>query len=109
TWAAAGAVFRPLKRLTAQASAMAGFDLSARLKTEDRAEFGEFSSALNGMLDRIEEEVTRGDRFAADAAHELRTPLAILRTRIETALLNPRTNEEYVETLVKARSEILRL
>lgn len=109
TWFAARAVFQPLERLTGQASTFAGSNLKERLRTEDEFEFGEFAASLNGMLDRIEEEVLRGDRFAADAAHELRTPLAILRTRIDTALLNPRSPAEYEETLIKARAEIARL
>lgn len=109
TWIAARIVFRPLHRLTAQASTAAGSDLGERLDTDDRAEFGEFAHALNGMLDRIEIAVRRGDRFAADAAHELRTPLAILRTRLETALLNPRTTAEYEQTLRRAVLEVGRL
>ena len=109
TWIAARIVFRPLHRLTAQASTAAGSDLAVRLNPGDEAEFGEFAHALNGMLDRIETAVRRGDRFAADAAHELRTPLAILRTRLETALLNPRTTEEYEQTLRRAVLEVTRL
>lgn len=109
TWLTARAVFRPLERLTSQAAEAAGSDLSERLATDDRFEFGEFARELNGMLNRIESEVERSDRFAADAAHELRTPLAILRTRLETALLNPRSREEYVEVLRGALSEIGRL
>ncbi|RYG33141.1 HAMP domain-containing protein, partial [bacterium] len=109
TYAGALAMFRPLSRLTAQAQAAAGTPLGERLRTEDRAEFGEFAEALNGMLERIESEVRRGDRFAADASHELRTPLATLRTRIDTALLRPRTPDEYIEILGRARGEIDRL
>lgn len=109
TYLSARAMFRPLERLTAQAATSAGSELGDRLSTEDEAEFGEFAHALNGMLDRIESEVRRGDRFATDAAHELRTPLAILRTRIDTALLNVRTPEEYMEVLHRARAEIVRL
>jgi signal transduction histidine kinase len=109
TWLTARAVFRPLERITSQAAEAAGSDLSERLATDDRFEFGELARELNGMLDRIESEVQRSERFAADAAHELRTPLAILRTRLETALLNPRSREEYVEALRGALSEIGRL
>ena len=108
-WASAQAVFRPLGRLSAQALAMGGKDLSERLVTGDRAEFGAFARDLNAMLDRVEETVRRGERFAADAAHELRTPLAILRTRMETALLLPREREGYEETLRRSVDEIGRL
>ena len=108
-WASAQAVFRPLERLSAQALAMGGKDLSERLVTGDRAEFGAFARDLNAMLDRVEETVRRGERFATDAAHELRTPLALLRTRMETALLLPRERDQYEETLRRSVDEIGRL
>jgi len=109
TWFAAVSVFRPLKRLSAQALTMSGKDLSERLAIEDRAEFGVFARDLNRLLDRVEETVRRGERFSADAAHELRTPLAILRTRLETALLRQRTPEQYETTLRRSVAEIDRL
>lgn len=109
TWIAAQSVFRPLDRLSAQALAMGGSDLSERLATPDRAEFGAFAARLNGMLDRIEETVRRGERFSTDAAHELRTPLALLRTRLETALLQTRSPEEYEATIRRSIGEIARL
>ena len=98
TWLAARSVFEPLSRLTEQASAISGSQLGDRLDTTDQAEFGEFAESLNRMLARIEETVKREDQFASDAAHELRTPLAILQTRIETTLLKARTEQEYVES-----------
>ena len=109
TWAAAQSVFRPLERLSAQALAMSGTNLAERLDTLDRAEFGAFAQSLNQMLDRIEETVRRGERFSMDAAHELRTPLAILRTRLETALIQPRLPEQYVATIGRSIEEIDRL
>jgi len=109
TWGASVLVFRPLERLSAQALTMSGSNLSDRLVTSDRAEFGAFANNLNQMLDRIEETVRRGERFSTDAAHELRTPLAILRTRLETALLQPREPSEYETTLRRSVEEIGRL
>lgn len=94
TWLAAQSVFRPLTRLADGAAAIE--DFSQRLSTPDEAEFGAFADGLNRMLARIEESAMRGERFAADAAHELRTPLAVLRTQVETTLLRPRTEGEYV-------------
>ena len=108
-WASAHSVFRPLERLSAQALAMSGKNLSERLDTPDSAEFGAFARDLNQMLDRVEETVRRGERFSADAAHELRTPLAILRTRLETTLLQSRSQEQYEATLRRSVEEIDRL
>jgi len=108
-WASAHSVFRPLERLSAQALAMGGKNLSERLVTPDSAEFGAFARDLNQMLDRVEETVRREERFSADAAHELRTPLAILRTRLETTLLQPRSQAQYEATLRRSVEEIGRL
>jgi signal transduction histidine kinase len=109
TWLGAHSVFRPLERMSIQAAAIRGSDLTERLAIQDRAEFGAFAEELNRMLDSIQETVEREEQFASDAAHELRTPLAILRTRIETTLLRERNPSEYVEALQAMIVEIDRL
>ena len=109
TWYTANAIFDPLIRLSAQARAISGSNLNERLATDDQAEFGDFARQLNAMLDRIEQTAHREEQFAADAAHELRTPLSILRTRIETTLLRPRQPEEYAATSALLLDEIDRL
>ncbi len=104
TWLGAQSVFRPLTRLADGAKAIQGSDLSQRLVPPDEAEFGALTATLNEMLARIEDSTVRSKRFADDAAHELRTPLAILRTQIETTLLRSRSESEYVashETLLR--------
>ncbi len=106
---ASGAIFKPLERLSVEADAIGGADLRQRLAAVDRHEFGEFAARLNRMLDRIQRTVEREERFTADAAHELRTPLAILRTRIETTLLRRRTVAAYEEALRELLGEVDRL
>ncbi|CAN5510745.1 hypothetical protein BH11ARM1_BH11ARM1_09820 [soil metagenome] len=101
--------FRPLQRLSSQALKMSGTNLSERLDPADSAEFGEFAANLNTLLERIEETVNRADQFSADAAHELRTPLAILRMRLETSLIKTRTTAEYEEAMRSSILEIGRL
>ena len=77
----------PLDRMGHTAGRIAGGDLSHRVEaTDPRTEVGRLGTALNGMLDRLEDAFSRRqaseDRlraFIADASHELRTPLASIR------------------------------
>lgn len=109
SWYAADATFRPLHRLTRQAKEISGSDLSVRLRSEDEAEFSLFTEELNALLDRIQSTATREEQFASDAAHELRTPLAIMRAKLETTLLQSRTAENYQEVMASLVPEVDRL
>lgn len=73
----------PARALTRAARAMAAGDRSERVDFEAPDELGEMAEAFNAMADTIEEEDRLRRTFSAEVAHELRTPLAILRTQIE--------------------------
>lgn len=81
----------PLRTLAADASRIGVDDLGARL--DDRGAHDELrtlTTAFNDLLARIERAFERERRFAADAAHELRTPVAILKSGVQAALRTPR-------------------
>lgn len=67
------------------------------------------SRAFNILLGRLEESVERMRRFTADASHEIRNPLSVLRVGLEIALRRERTGEEYRELLRENLQEIDRL
>lgn len=101
---------RPVAAITASANRIASGDLRERIAgIRSRDEVGELAGTFNHMIDRVAETVERERRFTADAAHELRTPLAALGTSIDVTLARPRTEAEYAEALVAIRSQAGRL
>ncbi len=87
-WLGAGAVLAPLRRLTDAAGAeqVAGAG-PPRLPVRDpRDEFDDLAVVLNALWGRLDEALTEERRFASEAAHELRAPLAVLRLRVDRAV-----------------------
>lgn len=73
------------------------------------AEIAQLTGAFNRLLERLEESVETMRRFTADASHELRTPISILRTGLEVTLRKERTAGEYREVLEENLEEIERV
>ncbi len=71
-------------------------------------ELQRLTETLNGMMQRIDAAFRRINQFTADASHELRTPVTIMRTTAELSLRKPRTNLEYRQALDQILTELER-
>ena len=99
----------PVDAITQAARRISAENLSLRLevpRTGDELE--RLSETLNDMMRRIEAAFRRMTRFTADASHELRTPVSIMRTTAELALRRERSPEEYREALQQILIELER-
>ncbi len=90
----------PVDALVGTARDIGGANLNSRLpKLETGDELQRLSDTLNEMLGRIETAFLRITEFTADASHELRTPVSLIRTEAELALRRSRGEAEYKESL----------
>jgi heavy metal sensor kinase len=95
-----GKSLAPVDRIIRTADQIGVENLSRRLEVpEPRDELRRLTETLNAMLARIEASFRRITQFTADASHDLRTPVAVIRTTAEIALRRPRSEGEYREAL----------
>jgi signal transduction histidine kinase len=86
TWLAVGRALAPVSAIRRELADITASDLHRRVPIPPaRDEITRLAETTNQTLDRLERAVGRHRRFVADAAHELRSPLAVLRTRLEVA------------------------
>jgi signal transduction histidine kinase len=101
---------RPLQQMATRAEGITVSNLNDRLVIENpNDELGHMGRVFNHLLDRLEQAFNQLQRFTADAAHELRTPIASLRTVGEVALEKGQGSAEYQEALSNILEETERL
>jgi len=100
----------PVDRLTRAAERIGRGNLNERVEERrSQDEIGRLAATFNRMISRLEQAFERERRFTADASHELKTPLAVLRGDIEVTLRRERPSEEYQRVLKSSLEEIARL
>jgi signal transduction histidine kinase len=91
---------RPVEQIEATAAEISSGKLSARVPVNNPdSELGQLSLVLNATFARLEAAFERQQQFTSDAAHELRTPLAIMISEAQTSLARPRSAAEYKQSL----------
>jgi len=94
TWYLAGRALRPVEAIRAEAASITGSTIHRRVPVpESGDEVSSLAVTMNEMLDRLEDAATRQRRFVSDASHELRSPVASIRTQLEVALRRPNRDD----------------
>lgn len=106
----ASRALRPIARMSADAAAIAAGREDRRLDAvRVESELSDLAKTLNAAFDRLAQTIDRERHFSADAAHELRTPIAVLRACVEVALTKPRHASEDEAVLRDMLTHVLRL
>ncbi|MFG1697430.1 sensor histidine kinase [Nonomuraea sp. NPDC049309] len=112
TWLSVGRALRPVAAIRAKVADITARDLHQRVPVpRSKDEVAALATTVNGTLDRLETAVEQHKRFVADAAHELRSPIATLRARLELAEPSELTAEALadVERLQSLAADLLML
>jgi two-component system OmpR family sensor kinase len=106
----AGMSLRPVESMRRRAAMVSAENSGERLPVAHTGdELEQLGLTLNEMLDRLEQALQRERSFVADAGHELRTPLSLLRTELELALRHGETIDELRDAIQSAGEETDRL
>jgi heavy metal sensor kinase len=109
-WFLARRSLLPVARMTEQARRMSAENLEQRLPVANaRDELGNLAATFNELLARLDDSLSQQRRFMADASHELRTPISVMRTAIGVTLDHEREMEEYRDALMIMDDQVRRL
>jgi len=110
-WQLAGLALAPVRAMSAAAREISEHDLKRRVHSNlpPDDELGELAVTFNEMLSRLDRTFDSLQRFTADAAHELRAPLSVMRSQVEVTLRHSRTPAEYRASHGTLLQEIKRL
>ena len=110
-WLGVGSGLRPLRELRAQLAGRSAADLAPLDAARAPVEIEPLVAELNRLFGRIEEAIGRERRLTADAAHELRTPLAVLSTQAQVArrASDDASRNEALDALVEGAERAARL
>lgn len=110
-WTLAGRMLASVERMVNDVEAITdGRSLHKRIPLEDLGdEIGRLGETLNAMIGRLEGSFASLRRFTADASHELKTPLTVLRADIERAMTAPQRSTEQLVALEEALQETTRM
>jgi len=105
-----GKILRPVRKVAETAESITHEDLSRRVNVENVGEEAQYLvKAFNDMISRLEAAFTYITESSAYIAHELKTPLAILRGEAEVVLKKERDKEEYKKVIVGSLEETRRM
>jgi signal transduction histidine kinase len=97
----------PIKNIIEQVEKFNEVNLNERLKTRNRKdEISLLATTFNQLLDRLENSFILQKSFVSNASHEFRTPLTVMKGQIEVLLLQPRSNEIYLNTYISLLEDI---
>ncbi len=100
----------PIAAIAAEARRINDRNLDIRLPVSSASdEISDMSRTLNQMLERIDNAFASVRAFTGNASHELRTPISLLRTEIEVALIRPRDAAEYRAVLGRLQGETVNM
>jgi len=109
-WGVSRWLLRPWRSMVEQAERIGSGQLDERIEAVNASdEIGRLAATLNQAFDRYRDLLARMQRFNYDASHQLRNPLAAIRTRSEVCLMHPRSEDEYREVIESMLDNTIRL